>query len=187
MTALSIGVCLWALVHLMPALSPDLKQTLVGKLTLNGYKLAFTISVFVALGLIITGWRSTAPEFLYHFGFARHVTYLLMLLAVACLVAAKAPTHLRRWLRHPQLTGVFLWASAHLLVNGDSRSLVLFGGFAIWSVLEMLLINKRDGKPEIPTNLSFKADVIVAVVTVVMVAVLIVVHPYIAGVPLIRA
>ena len=50
-------------------------------------------------------------------------------------------------IRHPQLTAVKLWAVAHLLVNGDSASLLLFGGLLVWAVLEVVIINKQDGKP----------------------------------------
>ena len=40
----------------------------------------------------------------------------------------------RGWLRHPMLTGVVVWAVAHLLVNGDAASLVLFGWpWALWA------------------------------------------------------
>ena len=40
-----------------------------------------------------------------------------------------------------------LWAIAHLLVNGDLASPVLFGGVLLWAVVEMMLINHREGKP----------------------------------------
>ena len=43
------------------------------------------------------------------------------------------------------MVGTFLWAATHLLTNGDSRSLALFGGFAAWALLEILLCNRRDG------------------------------------------
>jgi hypothetical protein len=47
-----------------------------------------------------------------------------------------------RLLRHPLLFGVILWAVAHLLVNGDLRSVVLFGGLLVWAALEIVLINR---------------------------------------------
>ena len=52
-------------------------------------------------------------------------------------------------IRHPQLTAVKLWAVAHLLVNGDSASLLLFGGLLVWAVLEVVIINQQDGKPRL--------------------------------------
>ena len=51
-----------------------------------------------------------------------------------------------REIRHPQLAAVKLWALAHLLVNGDSASLLIFGGLLAWAVPEVVIINKQDGK-----------------------------------------
>jgi uncharacterized membrane protein len=42
------------------------------------------------------------------------------------LPAAYMPTNLIRFMRHPFLTGLSLWALSHLLVNGDLASIVLF-------------------------------------------------------------
>ena len=49
-----------------------------------------------------------------------------------------------RFIRHPQLTAIKLWAVAHLLVNGDLASLTLFGGLLIWAVLAVMLINRQE-------------------------------------------
>ena len=47
-------------------------------------------------------------------------------------------------MRHPQLTAVKIWAVAHLLVNGDLASLVLFGGLLAWAVVEVIVINRSE-------------------------------------------
>jgi uncharacterized membrane protein len=44
--------------------------------------------------------------------------------------------------RHNMLTGMLLFAVAHLLVNGDLASIILFGGLGLWSVLSMVLISR---------------------------------------------
>jgi hypothetical protein len=46
-------------------------------------------------------------------------------------------TPLARRLRHPQLIGFSLWAVAHLLVNGDLASFLLFGGLLAWALWEI--------------------------------------------------
>jgi len=45
--------------------------------------------------------------------------------------------------RHPFLNGVSLWAILHLLANGETRSIVLFGGMLILSAGGMWHIDKR--------------------------------------------
>jgi uncharacterized membrane protein len=47
-------------------------------------------------------------------------------------------------LRHPQLTAVKIWAAAHLLVNGDLASIILFGGMLAWAVGSVILINRAE-------------------------------------------
>ena len=90
---------------------------------------------------------------------------------------------IKQIIRHPQLTGLVVWAIAHLLLNGDSRSLVLFSGLGLWALAEIVVINRREGawvKDSVP---SWGAEVPVVVATVVTVAVLIFVHPWITGMP----
>ena len=53
-------------------------------------------------------------------------------------------TAIARKLRHPMLLGVVLWALAHLLVNGDVPSFVLFGGIGLWALVSMQLINRAE-------------------------------------------
>ena len=45
--------------------------------------------------------------------------------------------------RHPFLNGMSLWSAAHLVVNGDTRAVILFAGMLILSVFGMWRIDKR--------------------------------------------
>ncbi|WP_159952307.1 NnrU family protein [Rhizobium sp. 18065] len=45
--------------------------------------------------------------------------------------------------RHPVLWGFILWSLGHLLVNGDLRSLTLFGGLGIFSVVGLFILDRR--------------------------------------------
>ncbi|CTQ63354.1 NnrU family protein [Roseibium album] len=48
-----------------------------------------------------------------------------------------------RWMRHPILVALFLWSIAHLVPNGNLAHAILFGAFAIFSLLGMKLIDRR--------------------------------------------
>ena len=106
-----------------------------------------------------------------------------MLVSFVLFVAAQAPTNIRRILRHPQLTGVLLWAVAHLLVNGDSRSVVLFGSFAVWTIAEMLLINRRDGAWQKPESVALIKDAVTIGIGAVAYVIVFLLHPVLFGVP----
>lgn len=45
--------------------------------------------------------------------------------------------------RHPVLWGFSFWALGHLVPNGDLRSLLLFGGLALFSVAGFFMLDRR--------------------------------------------
>ncbi|PDT85786.1 NnrU family protein [Sinorhizobium sp. BJ1] len=45
--------------------------------------------------------------------------------------------------RHPVLWGFAIWALGHLVANGDLRSLILFGGFALFALGSIPTMEKR--------------------------------------------
>lgn len=178
------GLLLWSLTHLIPSLLPQVKKAWVNTLGKNGYKLSFSVLILVSVIMIVYGWRHTTPTYLYPISeAAKPVALVLMVIAFIIMGATNYPTRIKRQIRHPQLTGVIIWSVAHLTINGDSRSILLFGGLGIWAVLEILFINRRDGewiKPSAPSwGTEFKGLAISLVVFIVVVLV----HPYIAGVP----
>ncbi len=183
MTLLAIGVLLFAGLHLIKALAPPLRTDLQNRLGENGYKGIFALLVLGSMVLIVFGWRDATPQFLYSPVQALKLPALLLLvLAFGCLVASTRPSRLRRVVRHPQLTGVALWGIAHLLLNGDDRALLLFGGMTAWAVAEILAINRRDGvwiKGDTP---AIGADVANLAITALVIALLVYVHPWLAGV-----
>ena len=91
-------------------------------------------------------------------------------------------SNIKRFLRHPMLSGVVLWAIGHLLMNGDDRSLVLFAGIGIWAVLEILLINRRQGAYEKPPVIPVVRDLIPLAAGAVVFAVFLFLHPWLFGV-----
>ena len=183
MALLIAGLIIWSLVHFVPSLAQPLRQNAISRIGENGYKAVFSLLMLTALALIIFGWRSTEPTFLYQLpAYTRHISMLLILIAFILFGASNYPTRIKRIVRHPQLTGVAVWAFTHLLLNGDSRSLVLFGGLGIWAILEMIFINRKEGewvKPEAP---SWAREIRGLVISIVVMVVVVMLHPYIAGV-----
>ena len=182
---LCLGVLWWILVHLVPAAAPSVRQALVSKLGENAYKGLFALDIVIALVMIVYGWRHTVAEIVYvppTWGYESALP--LMAISVFLFGAARRKSAVKQFIRHPQLTGLLLWSVAHLLANGEQRSLILFGGLGIWSMLEMVLINRRDGEWVKEAAPPMSRDLISAVIAVVVMAVLIYLHPYFTGVPL---
>lgn len=187
MGMLIAGLAIWILVHLFPSLLPGARQAMIGRIGNNPYQGLFALCVLSGLLLIIFGWRSTAPGFVYlPPPELRHAAMALMLISIILVVGANFPaTRIKLYLRHPQLTGVVLWAIAHLLANGELRSLVLFGAIGAWGLLSMLTINRRDGvwiKLEKPQ--SWGQEFVLLVAGLVVYALIAYFHQYLSGIPL---
>jgi uncharacterized membrane protein len=178
------GVILFAAVHLVPSLAPGVKTAWRGKLGEGGYKGTFSLLLLASFALMIMGWRSSQPELYYVTGpGVRHGAMGVIALAMLLLVISNRPSRLRRWISHPQLTGVLLWALAHLSMNGDSRSVVLFGALALWAAVEILAISRRDGPVAAQEPPALATEVVSIVIAAVLVVVLMFAHPYLSGMP----
>lgn len=184
MVLLTTGVLLFAVVHFVPSVMPELKNAGTRKLTEGGYKGVFSLLLLASFALMIFGWRTAEPEYLYQPPAALRLPALfIMLLAFIFFAASSLKTRMKQIIRHPQLTGVVLWAGAHLLLNGDSRSAVLFTGMGVWALLSIYFINRRDGawqKEEPPASAA--AEIILLAVAGVTVAVTVFIHPWLSGV-----
>jgi uncharacterized membrane protein len=82
------------------------------------------------------------------------------------------------------LAGVKLWAAAHLLANGDLGSIILFGSFLAWAVLDRISLKRRadNGAPPIPIGGLGNDAIAVAVGIVAYLALGFVFHPVVIGV-----
>ncbi len=143
---LILGLLLFTGAHML-ATASTVRGQLVELLGEQPYRGLFSLEVLTGIVLMVIGWRSSVPSYLYappSWGVA--VAIPLVFVGLLFFVASKLPTNLKRVVRHPQLIGVTLWAGAHLLANGDSRSLVPFGGIGLWAVVEMGLLNRRDNE-----------------------------------------
>ena len=184
MILLTLGVLLFAFVHLIPALWPSLRVGALSRLGENGYKGIFSLLLLGSFALIIIGWRSVEPSMLYQPPYGLHKIALgLLVFAFLLLVVSSRNSRLRLIVRHPQLTGVALWGFSHLLLNGDVRSTILFGGMLLWAVIEIIAISKREGawiKAEPP---SWGAEAVTVLIAAVTVAVVVYIHPWLSGMP----
>ena len=81
-------------------------------------------------------------------------------------------------MRHPMLWGQVIWAVAHLLVNGDLASIVLFGCLGIWAFIEMSLINGAGPWQRPVQGRGLKGDAMNLVGTLVIIGIAAMIHQW---------
>ena len=124
----------------------------------GGYKIGYALVSLAGLALIVWGfahYRATGRIEVWHPPTAlKHITVALMLPAVILVVAAYIRGRIYTALKHPMLSGVKLWAAAHLLANGDLGGIILFGSFLGWAVFDRISLKRRAdaGGPPIPVG-----------------------------------
>ncbi len=174
MTLLILGLLLWVGAHYFKRLAPDARAKMA-----NQGKAVVALLVFASLVLMIIGYRGA--DFIPVWNppsFMTHINNLLMLLAF-WIYGSSAAKGAKAWpaykTRHPQLLAVKTWAVAHLLVNGDLASIILFGGLLAWAVVSVILINRAEPAwtPPAPAGRAtyIRLVVITAVIFVIVVAI----------------
>lgn len=183
MMLLLLGLVLFTGSHLATLTAPSRRFSAAGTGRGNTVKLLVTVASLLGLGLIVLGWRSADIHGLYApKPWLRYPAMALAAAGIWLLVLSQRKSLLRRLTRHPQLIGLLLWSVAHLLLNGESRAVLLFAGLGVWSMLEMLLINARDGSYEPPPKPPLTTDLITLVLAAAVIALLLWAHPWIAGI-----
>ena len=186
MVLLILGVLEWSVVHWLKRLAPAVRQGLQDKVG-DGSRGVIALLLLMSIVLMVFGYRMM--EFIPVWEppvFFRHINNLLMLIAFY-LFAASARKDDRIWLgtklRHPQLTAFIVWAVAHLMVNGDLASLILFVGLLIWAVVSIALINRAEGTWTPPPRAPMKSEIVAAVVTVVLFGIVSAIHTWLGYPP----
>src|SRR5690349_10700503 len=141
MTALVAATAAFLVTHLVSA--TPLRARLVAALGEWPYRGLYSLAAFATLGAMIWAYIGVPREPLWPA--LRFLPLLAMPLAfvlIACgyfrnptmvgadgLLKSEDPARgIIRITRHPIMWGVMLWAGAHVLALGDTKSLVFFGG-----------------------------------------------------------
>lgn len=185
-----LGLALFLGVHTVTT-QRELRSRLIASSGEAGYKIAYALASVAGLALIVWGfahYRAAGWIDVWHPPTAlKHVAVALMLPAVILVVAAYVRGRIYTTLKHPMLSGVKLWAAAHLLANGDLGSIILFGSFLGWAVFDRISLKRRadPGAPPIPVGGPGNDLIAVAVGFVAYLALAFAFHPVVIGVPVV--
>ncbi|TPW25916.1 NnrU family protein [Pararhizobium mangrovi] len=169
-----VGLVLLLGIHSERIVSPDFRRGFIAQRGEKAWKILYSVVAIVGFVLLVWGYgiaRQRAPVlYVSNFNLV-YVTAALMLIALIVLASYKLPAgRIKATLKHPMLVAVKIWALAHLLVNGDLASIVLFVSFLAWAVADRISEKKRwrAGITQNPVFVSYKYDAIAVVIGVVL-------------------
>ncbi|MGC5778551.1 NnrU family protein [Methylobacterium sp. NFXW15] len=175
MLLLILGLALFLGTHAFTMLRAK-RAAVVGEVGENRYKLGYTALSLLGLVLIGVGFHDYRLSGMIPVWdppiWTRHLALLLVLFAFISLAAAYVPSHIRAKAKHPMLLAVKIWATAHLLANGDLGSILLFGGFLAWAVSARISLKRREraagvppgGRAAVAVPAGYRNDILVVLV-----------------------
>lgn len=150
MNVLVLGLVMFLGVHSISIVAPQWRETMFRKLGEPVWKGAYSLIAIAGFVLIVWGYadaRATAAVIYQPPHWTRWLAAALMLPVFPLLLAPYFPGRIRAKLKHPMVIAVKTWALAHLLVNGTSADLLLFGGFLAWAIMDHISLKRRPERP----------------------------------------
>ncbi len=189
MALLILGIVLFLGSHSLKIV-PSVRAGLIGSLGEKPYRALDSAAALLGLVLIAWGFHTYRAEGWVQIWtppvWTRHLSITLMWFAFVALAASgPKPSRIRGWLRHPMVTAVKIWALAHLLVNGDLGSILLFGSFLAWAVMDRISLKRRGdfGAPRL--DHFTRTDATTVLFGTIAYVAFMFLHPYLIGVAVI--
>ena len=176
------GLIIFFGIHLVPFF-PKTKNALHLRMGENPYMGTFSLISLIGLLMIIFGYERAIDNLYPIYSHAYAYSEYVMFFSLTFLVAAYLPTHLKKITKHPMSIGIGIWALLHLAVNPDIISVILFGAFLAYSILDILVAEfKKEEKKLQEAKMLY--DVLSVVVGVLITSLAYNYHEYLSGVPL---
>ena len=148
MTILVLGLVIFLGLHSTRIVSESGRERAIARIGEGPWKGIYSLISAIGFVLIVWGFaraRYDAPQLWTPPPGARHITMLLMLIALILLASYLFKrSHIAVMTHHPMLWSVLLWSAGHLIANGSAADLVLFGAFLVWSVADLVSSYARD-------------------------------------------
>jgi uncharacterized membrane protein len=184
MILLAFGVLLTAALHLIAAI-PPLKAKLKDAAGARAYGPVYGLATLAGLAVVVLGWRMADYVPVYEPpSWGRYANFLLTLIGFICLGIFLFRGRLRQKLRFPMAWAVIFWAAGHLVANGDLAGLILFGGFAIYALLHMIIGASFGVRPS--SEVRGGHDLLAVIAGVALYALMAQLHGVLIGIPVVQ-
>ena len=147
MTQLICGLILFLGIHSVSIFANDWRNAQVKKLGAVTWKIFYSVISIAGLALITVGYLETRPQPITIWSpppWAWLITVYFSLVTMILVAAAYIPNNaFKAKLKDPMLVGVIVWSLCHLTTIGSLAGILLFGGFLIWGILDLISCRKR--------------------------------------------
>jgi len=172
MNLLILGIIIFFSIHLVPIF--PLKNILINRLGENKYKGLFSLIALVGLLIIIYGFsRAHFYPIWEPLPYSKEIALALMPISIVLLVAANIQSNIKKFTKHPMLIGIIIWSFAHLIANGDLRSIILFVSFGIYSLIN-IIFSKKILIANSTANYTLTKDIIVVIIGLLVYAIIVI-------------
>jgi uncharacterized membrane protein len=155
---------------------------LINRLGENKYKGLFSLIALVGLLMIIYGYSRTDFYPIWDpLPYSKEIALALMPISMILLAAANIQTNIKKFIKHPMLIGILIWSFVHLIANGDLRSIILFGSFGLYALID-IFFSKKVLTTNIEAKYTLSKDIMVIIIGLVAYLIIVYYHQFIAGV-----
>jgi len=180
MNLLILGIIIFFSIHLVPIF--PIKNILINRLGENKYKGLFSLIALVGLLIIIYGFsRADFYPIWDPLPYSKEIALALMPISMILLTAANIQTNIKKFSKHPMLIAILIWSFVHLIANGDLRSIILFGSFGLYALID-IFFSKKVLTTNIEAKYTLSKDIMVIIIGLVAYLIIVYYHQFIAGV-----
>jgi uncharacterized membrane protein len=177
-----LGFFIFMGVHCV-SLTPSLRNRIILKSGIQKFKAVYSLIAAIGLGLLLISMFKPG-EYVKEMNIDFYNTRIgLLLMANILIIAGNIPNnHIRKYLKHPMLMGIFIWSFAHYMFNQHQNHLIFFASFSLFSIIMLVFIFIRDRNNTVSIKASFKMTSLVITAAIILNTALLYGHEYFTGV-----
>lgn len=184
---LTIGLLLFFGAHSISIINEPWRDQVVARIGRERWRAIYSLLAIAGLACIVWGYGAARPEATVLYvppAWLRSVAMVGMVFVFPMFLASILPGRISAALKHPLLVATKLWAMLHLLTNGSTADLLLFGSFLTWAVIDRISFKRRTQR-QIPAVPPGRWNDLIAVVIGVVIYIVLIAggHIWLTGMP----
>jgi uncharacterized membrane protein len=166
MDKLILGLVVFFGGHSISLLALGWRDRMAKRLGTRAWQGAYSILALIGFYLLVSGYGAARPLAATLYApppWLHYVAAVPMLPVFPLAFASVLAGRIRARAGHPLLLATMFWAVAHLLTNGSTADVLLFGAFLVWAVVVHRSLARRPARRMLALPPAIANDVIAVV------------------------